>query len=101
MLMTSDHALTLAILLRADKPVTALHIGRASKKYKHGNEVTWRELGKSLVGELTRVKAVHKHGRQPMRYEISERGRIALALWRAKQQRQRHAIVAGSWEGRE
>lgn len=69
-------------LLAADGSLTALEIGHYSGLYPHGRPATWAELGRLLVQPLLRAGAVTKAGRKPLRFEITERGRIAIALFR-------------------
>jgi hypothetical protein len=81
--MTDRTAGTLIRLMFVDQPCTALEIGRASGLYPNGNPQTWAQLGQSLIYPLMRLGVAAKAGRSPMRYEITERGRIAVALFRA------------------
>lgn len=79
--LRSDEALTLAILLEAGEPLSAMDIGYATGKYRNGSPSTWADLGRHLVTRLTTAGAVTKHGRKPMRFDITDRGRLALALF--------------------
>lgn len=69
--------------LAADGAMTAMEIGHDSGLYPHGKPATWAELGRLLVHPLLRAGAVTKAGRKPLRFDITERGRIAIALFRA------------------
>jgi hypothetical protein len=66
---------------------SAMEIGRDSLIYPGGNAATWADLGKSLINPLVRFGVAAKCGRSPLRFEITERGRIAVALFRAKANR--------------
>jgi hypothetical protein len=80
------HARDAGILIRlmaADAPATSLEIGRDSGLYPNGNVQTWAQLGQSLIYPLVRLGAAAKAGRKPLKYEITEKGRIAVALFRA------------------
>ncbi|UFX42010.1 hypothetical protein HAP47_0022220 [Bradyrhizobium sp. 41S5] len=68
--------------LAADGAMTALEIGQASGLYPNGRPATWAEFGRLLVQPLLRAGAVTKAGRKPL-LDITERGRIAIALFRA------------------
>ncbi|WP_157113121.1 hypothetical protein [Bradyrhizobium embrapense] len=63
--------------------MTAMEIGHDSGLYPNGRPATWAELGRLLVQPLLRAGAVTKAGRKPLRFEITERGRIAIALFKA------------------
>ncbi|WP_143046603.1 hypothetical protein [Bradyrhizobium erythrophlei] len=63
--------------------MTALEIGRDSGLYQNGTPRTWAELGSSLIRPLLIAGAAAKCGRKPLRFEITERGRIAIALFKA------------------
>ncbi|MCW2194973.1 hypothetical protein DXU07_45305 [Bradyrhizobium elkanii] len=76
-------ATVLTLLLAADREMTALEIGRDSGFYQNGTPQTWAELGSSLIRPLLIAGAAAKCGRKPLRFEITERGRIALALFKA------------------
>ncbi len=80
--MTSRNAAVLIRLIAADSPMTALEIGRDSGLYSKGNDQTWKDLGQSLIYPLVRLRAAAKCGRKPMSYEVTEKGRIAVALFR-------------------
>lgn len=80
-------AKTLQILLDADRAMLPFEIGKADGRYRDGNVRTWSELGRHLVYHLVRYRAVARAGRAPLRFEITERGRIALALFRFKESR--------------
>jgi hypothetical protein len=87
----------LAALLEADRPLNAAALGEASGIYPNGRPQTWAELGRLLAHQLGEVRLVAKAGRNPLRYEITERGRIALALHRAIEARKlRRAAAIGS-----
>ncbi|PDT77134.1 hypothetical protein [Bradyrhizobium sp. C9] len=75
-------ATILALLLAADREMTALEIGRDSGLCRNGNTRTWAELGSSLIRPLLIAGAAAKCGRKPLCFEITERGRIAIALFR-------------------
>lgn len=81
--MPARDAGVLIRLMFVDQPCTALEIGRDSGLYPNGNPQTWAQLGQSLIHPLVRFGAAAKAGRSPMKYEITERGRIAVALFRA------------------
>lgn len=88
-----DQAKTLQILLDADRAMLPFEIGKIDGRYANGNIRTWSELGRHLVYHLVRYRAVDRAGRAPLRFEITERGRIALAIWRFKEDRRaRHAV---------
>nr|WP_165128259.1 hypothetical protein [Bradyrhizobium sp. 6(2017)]QIG97940.1 hypothetical protein G6P99_40785 [Bradyrhizobium sp. 6(2017)] len=63
--------------------MTALEIGRDSGLYPNGNSRTSAELGSSLIRPLLIAGAVAQCGRKRLRFEITERGRIAIALFKA------------------
>lgn len=76
-------AAVLARLAAADSPTTSVAIGRDSGIRSKGNDQTWADLGKSLIRPLCRTGCAAICGRKPLRYEITEKGRIAAALFRA------------------
>lgn len=82
-LLKPREATVLALLLAADREMTAIEIGRDSGLYRNGTPQTWAELGSSLIRPLLIAGAAAKCGRKPLRFEITERGRIAIALFRA------------------
>lgn len=83
-------AAVLAHMVAADGPVTATDIGRNSGLYPNGHPQTWAELGRSLVRPLLEHRLAFKAGRKPMRFDITERGRIAIALFRVIATRKLH-----------
>ncbi|OKO87572.1 hypothetical protein AC629_13610 [Bradyrhizobium sp. NAS80.1] len=75
-------AAVLARMVAADRPVSAMEIGRDSGLYPNGTSQTWAELGLSLAGPLLEHRLAFKAGRRPIQFDITERGRIAIALFR-------------------
>ncbi|MCK1577734.1 hypothetical protein [Bradyrhizobium sp. 174] len=75
-------AAVLAHMVAADGPVTAMEIGRQSGLRPRGTRQTWAELGRWLARPLLEHRLALKSGRLPIRFEITERGRIAIALFR-------------------
>lgn len=85
--MSTNDAKALQILLNAEHPLTPLEIGVADGRCTTGREWTLKELGLSLIRGLVKAKVIGRVGREPVRYDITERGRIALAIYRAKESR--------------
>lgn len=75
-------AAVLAHMVSADGPVTAMEIGRQSGLRPRGTRQTWAELGRWLVRPLLDHRLAFKAGCRPIQFEITERGRIAIALFR-------------------
>lgn len=75
-------AAVLAHMVAADGPVTAAEIGRDSGLYPRGTPESWAELGRSLVRPLLQHGLAFKAGRRPIQFVITERGRIAIALFK-------------------
>lgn len=86
-LMGTNDARALQIFLDAGEPLTPLEIGIADGRCTTGREWSIREIGHYLIRGLVKAKIVRRVGREPVRYDITERGRIALALFRAKENR--------------
>ena len=82
MFMDARQTGVLIRLMDADSPMTCADIGRESGLYPNGNVQTWADLGRSLIYPLTRLGVAAKCGRAPLRYEVTEKGRIAIALFR-------------------
>ena len=81
--MNPRDAGVLVRLMANDQPSTPLEIGRDSGMYPNGNSVTWAQLGLTLISSLVRSGAATKCGRNPLKFQITEKGRIAVALFRA------------------
>lgn len=85
--MRAEHARTLEILLGAERPMTMFELGRADGRYRRANDAMVADLGRYLAQPLVETGAVAREGRSPARFDITERGRIALAIWKAKEAR--------------
>ncbi|KGT79309.1 hypothetical protein ABIF65_003839 [Bradyrhizobium japonicum] len=75
-------AAVLAHMVAYDRPVTAAEIGRDSGLHPRGTPQTWAELGRSLARPLLEHRLALRAGRAPIHFIITERGRIAIALFR-------------------
>lgn len=90
MRMLPENAGVLRILVEADRPLTAFEIGRADGRYRMDDRRAVASLGRYLVHHLLTYGVVARTQRAPERYDITERGRIALAIYRAKESRRDH-----------
>lgn len=82
-LMTARDAGVLIRLIANEQPSTAMEIGRDTALAPNGTPAAWAQIGLTLIYSLVRLGVAAKAGRNPMRFEITERGRIAVALFRA------------------
>lgn len=92
--MRAEHARTLEILLGAERPMTMFELGRADGRWPRASTAAIADLGRYLAQTLVETGAVAREGRAPVRFDITERGRIALAIWKAKENRHDRPLAA-------